>query len=511
MKILKLFLITCGYLALLAPYCYGTTPSIATSQSTPPDGEAMLSQVSRTPGLVMLCQLIQQGGAYHNQKNYLTAIVYYKSALQKYGQIYNQKSILLAMIYHKLGVSCLELKAYPESHAYFQQSLTIRQAFLSMDISATACKPISEVTGETHHYLGRLYLAIDNPKAAILSFTAALNTEWQHHLAAIQTEYYLARAYQLEKHYQKSLNLYKAILAKQERFPYLKSEEVANVIKWLSQVTKEIAAKKKEREVVNQLINIGHTSTAQQRDTIWPVVRSGMSETLSLPPALPQDQHHGHTINTEARNTRIARPRHHLTHTQQPLPSSRAKRQTCRTEATPTRTLRSQQGKKSFPCPTCGRKFTLKSNMKTHLRRHTGEKPFACPVCQKKFVQKQEMKSHLLTHTKEKPFQCPVCQKGFSLKHNMTVHLRIHAGTKPFVCPVCQKSFAQKQQMQVHMRLHNNEKPFSCPLCSKSFTRKQQMQVHMRVHTGEKPFACPICQRGFAIKQHMKRHMNVHN
>merc|ERR1712129_568691 len=92
--------------------------------------------------------------------------------------------------------------------------------------------------------------------------------------------------------------------------------------------------------------------------------------------------------------------------------------------ARPKKSSSSRQSIKRFECSTCLKRFTLKQNLKVHIRVHTGERPFKCKFCPKRFKDSRARINHHLTHTGEKPHECKVCSKRFGQRSSYTRHLR---------------------------------------------------------------------------------------
>ncbi|XP_070702209.1 zinc finger protein OZF-like [Pempheris klunzingeri] len=169
-----------------------------------------------------------------------------------------------------------------------------------------------------------------------------------------------------------------------------------------------------------------------------------------------------------------------------------------------------QTEEKPFSCSVCGRRYSLKNSLTTHMRLHSEGKHFSCSVCKKTFPWREKVVRHMRVHTGEKPFSCSLCGARFADSSNLTSHLRVHTGEKPFSCLVCKASFGLRNNLVKHMGLHTEEKPFRCSVCGERFAQQGDLRRHLTAHAVERPFSCSICGKIFSQKGNLTRHLTVH-
>ncbi|KAK1895036.1 Zinc finger protein 574 [Dissostichus eleginoides] len=214
-------------------------------------------------------------------------------------------------------------------------------------------------------------------------------------------------------------------------------------------------------------------------------------------------------------------------------------------------------------CPYCGKTFTRRVFLRTHVYSHTGEKLFTCKVCTKSFTNSQSLLRHSMSHTGNKPYSCDVCGKNFSQAATLKRHQRIHTSTLPrrkrgrkpactldnegaahlFPCPNCPSRFNTEDQLNHHKehlagrrdcstpairflaknveRLSNagetltctrSRTKVECDLCGHRCMTQEGLDLHRLSHTGQTPLRCPVrpCRRRFTSDSTLEEHVLAH-
>ncbi|XP_063545028.1 zinc finger protein 497-like [Cydia strobilella] len=92
---------------------------------------------------------------------------------------------------------------------------------------------------------------------------------------------------------------------------------------------------------------------------------------------------------------------------------------------------RRHDGVKPFACSQCPKTFYYKTSLDVHILTHTGERPFQCPECPLAFVLKGHLKRHHKTAHQgiRDNIPCSICGRVFSTKSALTTHVNsVHHG-----------------------------------------------------------------------------------
>uniref|UniRef100_A0A8C4WXA5 Zinc finger and BTB domain containing 11 n=2 Tax=Eptatretus burgeri TaxID=7764 RepID=A0A8C4WXA5_EPTBU len=198
--------------------------------------------------------------------------------------------------------------------------------------------------------------------------------------------------------------------------------------------------------------------------------------------------------------------------------------------------------KPRFKCSECGHLFLCSSSLSKHKLSHHqatavpqaclqhdavindqkypmqnpgGAKPFVCKICGKGYSWKKDLYSHLASHSITQPFRCLECGHEFFQKALFHRHLRNakhkKRGRPPnpriLYCNICQKSFPYAREFIRHFNNHTGIKPFSCITCGLTWADSRSLKRHVRMHTGERPYICPMCDRSYLDARTLRTHL----
>jgi len=171
-----------------------------------------------------------------------------------------------------------------------------------------------------------------------------------------------------------------------------------------------------------------------------------------------------------------------------------------------------------FPCTTCTKTFSRKSDLERHIKSHLGIKDFQCIDCGKLFSEEWNLRQHVeIVHLhSNEVFPCNICGKEFKYKTSLHTHNKTHLGitrrkeTKDFLCKDCGKQYVRDKELQEHISIvHHGERKFECQECGKKFTRLNALKQHNLIHTDENPYTCEFCSKRYKAKANLMKHIET--
>lgn len=103
-----------------------------------------------------------------------------------------------------------------------------------------------------------------------------------------------------------------------------------------------------------------------------------------------------------------------------------------------------------------------------------------CPVCGKCFTRKRAIRTHMVVHTDERSFHCNLCPYKARRRGDLNIHMdKSHQKQRPHSCSICFRSFGFRTNLKRHLQTHNDEKPFKCDRCNTRFKYKSSVTKHL--------------------------------
>ncbi|KAK3596662.1 hypothetical protein CHS0354_006216 [Potamilus streckersoni] len=252
----------------------------------------------------------------------------------------------------------------------------------------------------------------------------------------------------------------------------------------------------------------------------------------------------------------------------------------------------------TFSCSLCAKVYRNKSTWQNHLRTHNGQEISICGVCGRFFSDRVLLKSHLDNHREEtqrliisplkeedqhvgkiqkQPEEVAPVTSSFVNPPPVSEELEIPPIEEPtdsttyiYACNICGVQYNTKKECEKHLKIHggsvedenddldedeelegtkelpkqtsldieNQRKSprknqqlnslvaksasnssaasstafiYACNVCGKQYTNKSNCKRHMRIHTGEeKTFECTHCHKKFAMKYELRMHSRIH-
>ena len=148
-----------------------------------------------------------------------------------------------------------------------------------------------------------------------------------------------------------------------------------------------------------------------------------------------------------------------------------------------------------FSCSACDEKGMTEHELNKHAKqRHGGVK---CIQCDKSFKTIAGVRQHTEGAHVERKHTCHLCGKTYSVKAALKTHINKHLGLKPYQCDKCLSTFRGLDSFSKHKRLHKSE--VTCHECGKCLYKQIHLESHMKKHTADKASKFTLMERTDAV------------
>jgi hypothetical protein len=193
-------------------------------------------------------------------------------------------------------------------------------------------------------------------------------------------------------------------------------------------------------------------------------------------------------------------------------------------EQPPNSMMMTSVGQPKAPCPHCNSTFDDCQILRSHVKEIHPDKDLACLSCGLNLASKKDLFDHIQTHNGYDGslfYSCPHCYMKFTVRYEMRIHIRrSHTASGPlYICDDCGSTYSNVDKLQDHVRVEHGlgadsgkrssaeVRSFSCDDCGKKFRTRGPMERHMRSHNGLRPYPCPHCGKGFLEVAELKHHI----
>uniref|UniRef100_A0A182JHK8 C2H2-type domain-containing protein n=1 Tax=Anopheles atroparvus TaxID=41427 RepID=A0A182JHK8_ANOAO len=163
----------------------------------------------------------------------------------------------------------------------------------------------------------------------------------------------------------------------------------------------------------------------------------------------------------------------------------------------------------AFKCETCGQICKSKATLQAHRKQHLspGERAHQCSRCEQRFVSRSQLTNHEVTHvpSEKRKHVCSTCAKAFAFKYVLVRHMKLHnRNQKEFVCEICAKPYSTESGLKQHLADHRSgegepQPRVQCTICHQWYKNRDTLRIHEHAarHTGKPLYECDVCGQTF--------------